>query len=302
MTMSGAWSASTASRSPAWTASAHCSMRLRIVLFVLGHVGVDWRGRHFSSGMPWHDDRADPVPSRAGTDRRCASARRRAPRGGACRPRPGPVRGQDVRRARRRDRPRRGAGLRHDHRARPLAAEGLPNQIVYAGLSLGVCRRSYSPRPAGRPGCATAALLRPAVRFGSLVAQCSGPDPPDGRRRARPGAQEQVEAARGLAATVTRRPVPLFRRPHLFTDDSLRGYDERASCSGSGCSRSSTTSGRPSRERVSATADRRTAAGCSGQPLGGGDAVAHALPAVAVAVEGTVLQLDPRPDRATQPR
>jgi len=70
--------------------------------------------------------------------------------------------------ARRRHGARRAAWLRRDHRAGRAAAEGLPDDIVYAG----------------RPGARGAMLIEsciPPAEFGRLVAgRRRGPDPPGG--------------------------------------------------------------------------------------------------------------------------
>ena len=111
-----------------------------------------------------------------------------------------------------------------------LAAGGLPEEVVYAGFSLGRRRRSCWPRRVRAPGRTAAALLVDPTEFG-------GPWPDglplqlhmmDGDEQGLPP-NEDLEVARRLAGTVE--SAELFVYPgdrHLFADPSLPDYDERA--------------------------------------------------------------------------
>lgn len=117
-----------------------------------------------------------------------------------------------------------------DERAR-LAAESLPNEIVYAGFSLGVMSAQMLAQT--RPGARGALLFHscvPPEEFGGpwpedvpvQVHLMDGDEwvlPPEG----------DLEAARQLDETVER--AELFLYPgdrHLFADSSLPDYDESA--------------------------------------------------------------------------
>lgn len=108
-----------------------------------------------------------------------------------------------------------------------LAAEGLPNELVYAGFSLGVMPAQLLAQT--RDGAKGALLFHgamPAVEFG-------GPWP-EGvplqihMMEADPWAEEDLPAARELEETAG---AELFLYPgdqHLFADNSLPDYDEAA--------------------------------------------------------------------------
>jgi dienelactone hydrolase len=117
-----------------------------------------------------------------------------------------------------------------DERGR-LAADSLPNEIVYAGFSLGVMMAQMLAQT--RPGAKGALLFyscAPTSEFG-------GPWPQgvplqihmmDGDEWVLPPNQD-LEAARELDATVE--GAQLFLYPgdqHLFADDSLPGFDKEA--------------------------------------------------------------------------
>ncbi len=112
-----------------------------------------------------------------------------------------------------------------------LAADGLPNEIVYAGFSLGAMPAQMLAQT--RPGA------RGALLFHSCVppSEFGGPWPQgvplqihmmDADEWALPP-NEDLEVARQLDETVE--SAELFLYPgdrHLFADSSLPGYDERA--------------------------------------------------------------------------
>jgi dienelactone hydrolase len=112
-----------------------------------------------------------------------------------------------------------------------VAADGLPNGLVYAGFSLGVLPAQMLAQT--RPGTKGALLFHscvPPSEFGRpwpqgipLQMHMMGADelslPPN----------EDLAAARELDETVE--SATLFSYPgdrHLFTDDTLRDYDEHA--------------------------------------------------------------------------
>jgi dienelactone hydrolase len=112
-----------------------------------------------------------------------------------------------------------------------LAAEGLPNEIVYAGLSLGVLPAQMLAQT--RPGAKGALLFHscvPTSEFG-----CPWPQGVplqihmmDADEWALPP-NEDLDVARQLAETVE--SAELFMYPgdrHLFADNSLPDYDESA--------------------------------------------------------------------------
>jgi dienelactone hydrolase len=109
-----------------------------------------------------------------------------------------------------------------------LAAEGLPNELVYAGFSLGVMPAQMLAQT--RPGAKGALLFSaafPASEFGEswpqglpLQIHMMGDDE---------WVDEDLPAARELAETVD--GAELFVYPgdrHLFADNSLPDYDESA--------------------------------------------------------------------------
>ena len=110
-----------------------------------------------------------------------------------------------------------------------LAAEGLPNEIVYAGFSLGVMPAQELAQT--RPGAKGAVLFQscfPPEEFG-------GPWPEGVPVQIHIMEEDEwalegdLDAARELDATVE--SAELFLYPgdrHLFTDESLPEYDEAA--------------------------------------------------------------------------
>ncbi len=112
-----------------------------------------------------------------------------------------------------------------------LAAESLPNEIVYAGFSLGVVPAQMLAQT--RPGAKGALLLHSCVP----TSEFGGPWPHgvpvqihimDSDEWALPPNQD-LEAARELDETVE--SAELFLYPgdrHLFADSSLPDYDENA--------------------------------------------------------------------------
>jgi dienelactone hydrolase len=112
-----------------------------------------------------------------------------------------------------------------------LAADGLPNEIVYAGFSLGAMPAQMLAQT--RPGAQGALLFHSCVP----TSEFGGPWPQgvplqihmmDADEWALPP-NEDLEVARQLDETVER--AELFLYPgdrHLFADSSLPGYDERA--------------------------------------------------------------------------
>jgi len=109
-----------------------------------------------------------------------------------------------------------------------LAAEGLPEDLVYAGFSLGVMPAQLlaQTRP-GAQGAIFFSAALPASEFG-------GDWPEDAPLQIHmmeddPWADEDLPAARELAASVE--AAELFLYPgdrHLFADRSLPDYDEAA--------------------------------------------------------------------------
>jgi dienelactone hydrolase len=112
-----------------------------------------------------------------------------------------------------------------------LAGDGLPNELVYAGFSLGAMAAQMLAQT--RPGAKGALLFHscaPTSEFGGawpdavpvqihMMEEDAWVVPPEG----------DLEAARQLAETVE--GAELFLYPgdrHLFADDSLPDYDERA--------------------------------------------------------------------------
>src|ERR687898_1264421 len=111
-----------------------------------------------------------------------------------------------------------------------LAADGLPNEIVYAGFSLGAMPAQMLAQ--SRPGAKGAQLFHaciPPTEFGGawptgVPVQIHGMD-----------ADElfvdegDLDAARALVATTTDAELFLYPgKQHLFTDASLPSYDEHA--------------------------------------------------------------------------
>src|SRR5438046_829886 len=109
-----------------------------------------------------------------------------------------------------------------------LAAEGLPNELVYAGFSLGVMPAQLLAQT--RPGAEGALLFSaalPASEFGGPWPQ--GVPLQIHMMEDDEWAVEDLPAARELVAAIDR--AELFLYPgdrHLFADSSLPDYDETA--------------------------------------------------------------------------
>lgn len=108
------------------------------------------------------------------------------------------------------------------------AAEGLPNEIVYAGFSLGVMPAQMLAQT--RPGARGALLFHAAIPLSEF-----GGSWPQGAplqihfMEGDPWAEEDLPAAREIADTIE--GAELFLYPgdrHLFADSSLADYDEGA--------------------------------------------------------------------------
>ena len=109
-----------------------------------------------------------------------------------------------------------------------LAAEGLPNELVYGGFSLGVmpAQMLAQTRPGAKGGLAVQRCL-PSLRVRRLVAAGRpAPDPHDGGRRV--GAGGSSRSSRARRDDRGRGAVPVPRDRHLFADSSLPDYDEAA--------------------------------------------------------------------------
>ena len=109
-----------------------------------------------------------------------------------------------------------------------LAAEGLPNELVYAGFSLGVmpAQMLAQTRP-GAKGALFVSVALPASEFGDSWPQ--GVPLQIHMMEDDPWAEEDLPAARELVETVD--GAELFLYPgdrHLFADESLPDYDESA--------------------------------------------------------------------------
>lgn len=108
------------------------------------------------------------------------------------------------------------------------AADGLPDDLVYAGFSLGVMpAQSLAQNRPGAKGALFFSAAMPATEFGGAW--------PDGvplqihMMEGDEWAEEDLPAARELVETVD--GAELFLYPgdgHLFADSSLPDYDERA--------------------------------------------------------------------------
>jgi dienelactone hydrolase len=107
-----------------------------------------------------------------------------------------------------------------------LAAEGLPNDLVYAGFSLGVMPAQMLAQR--RPGAKGALLLHGCVP----TSEFGGPWPEGVPLQIHTMDADEwgdVDVARDLVETVE--GAELFLYPgdrHLFADDSLRDYDDSA--------------------------------------------------------------------------
>ncbi len=109
-----------------------------------------------------------------------------------------------------------------------LAAEGLPNELVYAGFSLGVMPAQMLAQT--RPGAKGALLLSaalPASEFGDSWPQ--GVPLQIHMMEDDPWAEEDLPAARELVESVGGAELFLYAGDrHLFADNSLPDYDESA--------------------------------------------------------------------------
>jgi dienelactone hydrolase len=107
-----------------------------------------------------------------------------------------------------------------------LAADGLPNEMVYAGFSLGVMPAQMLAQT--RPGAEGALLLHGAVP----ISEFGGAWPrgvPLQIHTMQADAWGDVDVARGLAEAIE--GAELFLYPgdrHLFADESLPDYDDSA--------------------------------------------------------------------------
>ena len=109
-----------------------------------------------------------------------------------------------------------------------LAADGLPNELVYAGFSLGVmgAQELAQTRPGAKGALLFSAAL-PSSEFGGLWPQ--GVPLQIHMMEADEWAMEDLPAARELVETIE--GAELFLYPgdrHLFADNSLPDYDEGA--------------------------------------------------------------------------
>lgn len=106
------------------------------------------------------------------------------------------------------------------------AAEGLPNELVYLGFSLGVMPAQLLAMT--RPGARAAVFLHGAIE----LAEFGGSWPSGVPLQIHTMEDDDwgdVDTAREIASTVD--DAELFLYPgdaHLFTDDSLAAYDEMA--------------------------------------------------------------------------
>ena len=107
-----------------------------------------------------------------------------------------------------------------------LAAESLPNELVYGGFSLGAVPAQMLAQT--RPGARGALLFHAAIP----TSEFGGPWPAGVPLQIHTMADDElgdVDVARELVATIE--GAELFLYPgdgHLFTDRSLPVYDERA--------------------------------------------------------------------------
>jgi dienelactone hydrolase len=109
-----------------------------------------------------------------------------------------------------------------------LSAEGLPDELVYAGFSLGVMPAQLLAQT--RPGATGALLFSAAIPASEFGDSWPGGVPLQiHMMEADPWAEEDLPAARELEETVE--GAELFLYPgdgHLFADNSLPDYDESA--------------------------------------------------------------------------
>jgi dienelactone hydrolase len=106
------------------------------------------------------------------------------------------------------------------------AADGLPDELVYVGFSLGAMPAQLLAQT--RPGAKGAVLLHASIP----PAEFGGEWPPGVPLQIHTMEDDElvdVDGARELAATVDEAQVFLYPGDrHLFTDSSLPGYDEAA--------------------------------------------------------------------------
>jgi dienelactone hydrolase len=109
-----------------------------------------------------------------------------------------------------------------------LSADGLPNEIVYGGFSLGVLSAQMLAQT--RPGCKGALLFSaaiPAAEFGG--AWPSGVPFQIHMMESDPWVDEDLPAARELVDSTEDGELFLYAGDgHLFADSSLADYDEAA--------------------------------------------------------------------------
>ena len=109
-----------------------------------------------------------------------------------------------------------------------LSAEGLPNELVYAGFSLGVMpAQALAQNRPGAKGALFFSAAMPASEFGEAWPQ--GVPLQIHMMENDEWVDEDLPAARELVETVD--GAELFLYPgdkHLFADSSLRDYDEAA--------------------------------------------------------------------------
>ena len=106
------------------------------------------------------------------------------------------------------------------------AAEGLPDELVYVGFSLGAMPAQLLAQT--RPGAKGAVLLHASIP----PSEFGGPWPPGVPLQIHTMEDDElgdVDVARELAETVDEAQVFLYQGDrHLFTDSSLPAYDEAA--------------------------------------------------------------------------
>ena len=106
------------------------------------------------------------------------------------------------------------------------SADGLPGELVYAGLSLGVMPAQLLAQT--RPGARGAVLLHAAVPLSELGGTWPG-DVPVQIHTMEDDAWGDADVAREIAATVPSAEAFLYPGDrHLFTDDSSGEYTETA--------------------------------------------------------------------------
>lgn len=107
-----------------------------------------------------------------------------------------------------------------------LAAESLPNELVYAGMSLGAMPAQMLAQT--RPGATGALLLHAAIP----LSEFGGAWPEGVRLQIHTMADDElgdVDVARELARTIPGAEIFLYPGDrHLFTDESLPDYDAAA--------------------------------------------------------------------------